>query len=318
MNQTNILLEVGTNELEVVEFTLDELVPGQEAPYSGHYAVNVAKVLEIIRMPKITELPQVSHPAVLGAFNLRSTIIPLVDLSLWLGKTKVEKDENKVIVTEFNSVVTAFLVSGVNRIHRINWQEVESPSPYLTSFSADCITGVINLEGRIVFVLDLEKIVADLNPELGLRMDQDLEQHQGSAYKAIIADDSSLIRNMLRDLLEKAGFVVETNTHGLELWNRLQELRQLARKNKTSLTDYVQVIIADIEMPTMDGLTLCKKIKEDPELGKLPVILFSSLITDKLRHKGQAAGADDQISKPEVTQLTRRARALIEARLAAR
>jgi len=317
MNQTNILLEVGTNELEVVEFTLDERVPGQEAPYSGHYAVNVAKVLEIIRMPRITELPQVSHPAVLGAFNLRSTIIPLVDLSLWLGKTKAEKDENKVIVTEFNSVVTAFLVSGVNRIHRINWQEVESPGPYLTSFSSDCITGVINLEGRIVFVLDMEKIVADLNPELGLRMDQDMEQHQGNAYKAIIADDSSLIRNMLRDLLEKAGFVVETNTHGLELWDRLQKLRQLARKNKTPLTDYVQVIIADIEMPTMDGLTLCKKIKEDPELGQLPVILFSSLITDKLRHKGQAAGADDQISKPEVTQLTRRARALIEARRAA-
>lgn len=318
MNQTNILLEVGTNELEVVEFTLDERVSGQETPYSGHYAVNVAKVLEIIRMPKITELPQVSHPAVLGAFNLRSTIIPLIDLGLWLGKTNAEKDENKVIVTEFNSVVTAFLVAGVNRIHRINWQEVESPGPYLTSFSSDCITGVINLEGRIVFVLDLEKIVADLNPALGLRMDQDMEQHQGNDYKAIIADDSSLIRNMLRDLLEKAGFVVETNTHGLELWDRLQNLRQLARKNNTPLTDYVQVIIADIEMPTMDGLTLCKKIKEDPELGQLPVILFSSLITDKLRHKGQAAGADDQISKPEVTQLTRRARALIEERLAAR
>ncbi len=315
MSQSNILLEVGTNELEVVEFTLDERIPAQESPYSGHYAVNVAKVLEIIRLPKITELPHVSNPAVLGAFNLRSSIIPLVDLSIWLGKTKAEDGEGKVIVTEFNSVVTAFLVSGVNRIHRINWQEVESPGPYLTSFSSDCITGVINLEKRIVFVLDLEKIVADLNPELALHMDQDLEQHQGKAYKAIIADDSSLIRNMLRDLLEKAGFVVETNTHGQELWNRLQELRQLARNNAVPLTDYVQVIIADIEMPTMDGLTLCKKIKEDQELKQLPVILFSSLVTDKLRHKGQAAGADDQISKPEVTQLTRRARALIEARL---
>ncbi|HDQ40170.1 MAG TPA: chemotaxis signal transduction protein CheV [Desulfonatronum sp.] len=314
MTQTNILLEVGTNELEVVEFSLDEHIQGQDSPYSGHYAVNVAKVLEIIRMPTITELPQVSHPAVLGAFNLRSSIIPLVDLSVWLGKTKAELHEGKVIVTEFNKVVTAFLVSGVNRIHRINWQEVEPPGPYLASFSSDCITGVINLEGRIVFVLDLEKIVADLNPELGLRMDQNLEQHRGEAYKAIIADDSSLIRNMLRDLLEKAGFIVESNTHGLELWDRLDGLRRHARENNADLTDYVQVIIADIEMPVMDGLTLCKKIKEDPELQQLPVILFSSLITDKLRHKGLAAGADDQISKPEVTQLTRRARALIEAR----
>lgn len=314
MSHSNILLEVGTNELEVVEFIMDERIPGQEAPYSGHYAVNVAKVLEIIRLPKITELPHVPHPAVLGAFNLRSAIIPLVDLCVWLGKTKSDLSESKVIVTEFNNVVTAFLVSGVNRIHRINWQEVEAPGPYLASFSADCITGVINLEGRIVFVLDMEKIVADLNPQLALRMDLDLEKHQGKAFKAMIADDSSLIRNMLQDLLEKAGFVVETHVHGQELWNRLQELRQLAHKNATPLTDYVQVIIADIEMPTMDGLTLCKKIKEDPELGQLPVILFSSLITDKLLHKGVAAGADDQISKPEITQLTRRARALIEAR----
>lgn len=314
MSHTNILLEVGTNELEVVEFTLDERIMGQEETYSGHYAVNVAKVLEIIRLPKITELPHVSHPAVLGAFNQRSMIIPLVDLCLWLGKTKADQAAGKVIVTEFNSVVTAFLVSGVNRIHRINWQEVESPGPYLASFSSDCITGVINLEGRIVFVLDLERIVTDLNPALGLRMDQDLEKHHGSEYKAIIADDSSLIRNMLRDLLEKAGFIVETNTHGQELWDRLQELRRHAQEHSASITDYVQIVIADIEMPTMDGLTLCKKIKDDPELGKLPVILFSSLITERLRHRGEAAGADDQISKPEVTQLTLRARALIESR----
>lgn len=315
MSQTNILLEVGTNELEVVEFTLDEQPPGEPSVYHGHYAVNVAKVLEIIRMPRITELPQVSDPSVLGAFNLRSSIIPLVDLSVWLGKNKAESaEEGKVIVTEFNSVVTAFLVSGVNRIHRINWQEVESPGAYLASFSSDCITGVINLEGRIVFVLDLEKIVADLNPELMLRMDVDLEEQTGSSLKAMIVDDSSLIRNMLRDLLEKAGFTVETASHGLELWERLEKLREITQTTGKKLTDHVQIIIADIEMPTMDGLTLCKKIKEDPVLGQLPVILFSSLISDKLRHKGEAAGADDQISKPEVTQLTRRARALVEAR----
>ncbi|TVR01686.1 MAG: chemotaxis signal transduction protein CheV [Desulfovibrionales bacterium] len=315
MSQTNILLEVGTNELEVVEFTLLEQLPGETEVYHGHYAVNVAKVLEIIRMPKITEIPQLSDPSVLGAFNLRSNIIPLVDLSVWLGKTKApSEEEGKVIVTEFNSVITAFLVSGVNRIHRINWEEVMSPGAYLASFSSDCITGVINLEGRIVFVLDLEKIVAELNPALALRLDQDLEVHSGTTMKAMIADDSSLIRNMLRDLLEKAGFAVETAFHGQELWDRLQKLNQAAKKQGQSLTDYVQVVISDIEMPTMDGLTLCKKIKEDPDLGQLPVILFSSLITDKLRHKGDAVGADDQISKPEVTQLARRARDLIELR----
>lgn len=315
MQQTNILLEVGTNELEVVEFLLDEQIEGHDQPYTGHYAVNVAKVLEIIRMPKITELPHVSDPSVLGAFNLRSSIIPLVDLSIWLGKSKSGTEEGKVIVTEFNGVVTAFLVSAVNRIHRINWQEVEAPGQYLSSFSADCITGVINLEGRIVFVLDLEKIVGDLNPKLLMRMDPDLEQHRGGVYKALIADDSSLIRNMLQDLLEKAGFAVEAHVHGQQLWEKLQKYQRQAQKENTALTDHVQIVIADIEMPTMDGLTLCKKIKDDPVLGELPVILFSSLITDKLKHKGEAAGADDQISKPEVTQLTRRARELIAQRL---
>ncbi|WP_031386199.1 chemotaxis protein [Desulfonatronum thiodismutans] len=319
MSQTNILLEAGTNELEVVEFTLLEQPPGQTEAYHGHYAVNVAKVLEIIRMPKVTEMPQLSDPSVLGAFNLRSSIIPLVDLSVWLGKTKAPpaegEEEGKVIVTEFNGVVTAFLVSGVNRIHRINWEEVMSPGAYLASFSSDCITGVINLEGRIVFVLDLEKIVADLNPSMALRLDLDFEAHQGKALKAMIADDSSLIRNMLRDLLEKAGFTVETAFHGQELWDRLQKLNHAAKEQGQQLTDHVQIVITDIEMPTMDGLTLCRKIKDDPDLGRLPVILFSSLITDKLRHKGEAVGADDQISKPEVTQLARRARDLIESRL---
>ncbi len=319
MSQTNILLEAGTNELEVVEFTLLEQPPGETETYHGHYAVNVAKVLEIIRMPKVTELPQLSHPSVLGAFNLRSSIIPLVDLSVWLGKTKAPPEEGaedgKVIVTEFNGVVTAFLVSGVNRIHRINWEEVMPPGAYLASFSSDCITGVINLESRIVFVLDLEKIVTDLNPAMALRLDLDFEAHRGKVMKALIADDSSLIRNMLRDLLEKAGFSVETAFHGQELWERLQKMNHLAKEQGRQLTDFVQIVITDIEMPTMDGLTLCKKIKDDPDLGRLPVILFSSLITDKLRHKGEAVGADDQISKPEVTQLARRARDLIEARL---
>ena len=112
MSQTNILLEAGTNELEIVEFYLDEPSSNpDQPPYKGYYGVNVAKVLEIIRMPKVTGLPEVQHRSVLGAFNLRSHIIPLVDLSVWLGKTRAETAESpKVIVTEFNNVTTAFMV----------------------------------------------------------------------------------------------------------------------------------------------------------------------------------------------------------------
>lgn len=329
MAQTNILLEAGTNELEVVEFHLDELVPlaeGEESPpdsptpgkklYRGYYGVNVAKVLEIIRKPKVTELPEVQHPCVLGAFNLRSRIIPLLDLANWLGK---EEDPNQVdpktIVTEFNNVSTAFLVTGVNRIHRISWEQVEQPDQYVAAVSSNCIVGVVRLEGRIIFLLDLERVVSTLNPKLGLHLDdlgQDWDQSAG--YKALIADDSALVRQMQKDLLEKAGFTVTVTTNGKEAWDHLVECKRKVEEENRPLSDFVQVVVTDIEMPMMDGLNLTSRIKEDPILKPLPVLIFSSLITEKLRHRGESVGADGQVSKPEVGQLAIRAAELIKER----
>ncbi len=321
MAQTNILLEAGTNELEIVEFYIDEKAmddDGSPIPngYRGYYGVNVAKVLEIIRMPKATELPEVQHPCVLGAFNLRSHIIPLVDLAMWLDKEPANpSEEPKTIVTEFNSVTTAFKVSGVNRIHRISWEEVEAPSPYVSKISNNTVIGVVHLENRIVFLLDLEKIVASLNPALGLRFeDMEEEWSQDVRRRAMVVDDSALIREMLRDLLEKANFEVTICSHGAEAWDKLCSYKAKAQAEDRPITDFVQVVVSDIEMPMMDGHNLTKQIKEDKFLSVLPVILFSSLITDKLRHKGETVGADDQVSKPEVTYLARRALALIQER----
>jgi len=315
-NMTNILLEAGTNELEIVEFYLEEPNPDGGEPYRGYYGVNVAKVLEIIRMPRITEMPQVSHPSVLGAFNLRSQIIPLVDLGVWLKKERHDAEPPKVIVCEFNNVTTAFLVSGVNRIPRISWEEVEAPNKYMSSLASNSITGVVRLEGRIIFLLDLEKIVAELNPELGLRFDENVTWEADTQYRAIIADDSTLIREMIGDLLHKAHFLVEKTNHGGECWDRLLHIKQIAEAENRPVTDYVQVVISDIEMPNMDGHNLTKRIKEDPVLKQLPVILFSSIISDKLRHKGDTVGADDQISKPEITHVAKRAVDLIKSRIA--
>ena len=314
MTQTNILLEAGTNELEIVEFYLDEEGTEDTPAYKGYYGVNVAKVLEIIRQPRITELPEVRHPAILGAFNLRSHIIPLVDLSLWLGKERVPSESTKVIVTEFNNVTTAFMVSGVNRIHRISWEEVEPPNVYVSSITKDTITGVVKLEGRIIFLLDLERIVGDLNPELALRLDDAVDWQSNVRYRALIADDSTVIREMLKDLLVKANFEVEAVTNGREAWEKLLEIKNTAEAEGKQVSDYVQCVVSDIEMPQLDGHTLCKQIKEDPALKVLPVLLFSSLITDKLRHKGLQVGADEQVSKPEVTRLAQMAIQLINER----
>ena len=329
----DILLEAGTNELEIVEFYLEEEPKsGEEAELNqedqedqeqekglkpsrkGYYGVNVAKVLEIIRLPEVTEMPEVSHEAVLGAFNLRSRIIPLLDLSTWLKKKRVENEPPKVIVTEFNQVTSAFMVSGVTRIHRISWEDVEAPNKYVSALSSDSITGVVKFDDRIVFILDLERIVSELNPDMRLQFDDNVDFDTTTRYKALIADDSPLIREMIRDMLGQAGFRVEKANNGKECWDRLVELKQRAVEDNRPITDFVQVIVSDIEMPMMDGHHLCKRIKEDPVLKDLPVILFSSLITEKLRYRGESVGADDQISKPEITYLAQRAAALIQER----
>ena len=314
MTQTNILLEAGTNELEIVEFYIDELEADGVTPYKGFYGVNVAKVLEIIRLPKVTELPEVRDKSVLGAFNLRSHIIPLVDLALWLGKKHVPNEAAKVIVTEFNNVTTAFMVSGVNRIHRISWEEVEPPNAYVSSMTRNTITGVVKLEGRIIFLLDLERIVSALNPQLALRLDEAVDWQSGGRYRALVADDSTVIREMLKDLLQRANFEVEAVNNGRDAWERLEELKKKSVDENRPIENYVQCVVSDIEMPQMDGHNLCKRIKDDPVLKRLPVLLFSSLITDRLRHKGEAVGADEQVSKPEVTALAQKAMALIKER----
>ncbi|MGL1861852.1 MAG: chemotaxis protein [Pseudodesulfovibrio sp.] len=331
---TDILLEAGTNELEIVEFYLEEepkvtedgelnqedLVgeDGRKPSRMGYYGVNVAKVLEIIRMPDITEMPEVSHESVMGAFNLRSRIIPLLDLSVWLKKKRVVNEPPKVIVTEFNSVTSAFMVSGVTRIHRISWEDVEAPNKYVSALSSDSITGVVKFDNRIVFILDLERIVSELNPDMRLKFDDNVEFTTDNQYKALIADDSPLIREMIGDMLGQAGFRVEKTNNGKECWDRLKEIKEQAVREDRHITDFVEVIVSDIEMPMMDGHHLTKKIKEDPVLKEIPVILFSSLITEKLRHRGETVGADDQVSKPEITYLAQKSAALIEERKAAR
>ena len=312
MNRSRILLESGTNELEIVEFYLDEIIPDQPEPYRGHYGVNVAKVLEIIKAPpKVIEMPDSGHRAIKGAFNLRSKIIPLIDLHKWLHKTKPDNENPKAIVTEFNDIVHAFLISGVNRIHRIGWDEVDPPSEYLGNFSDNTITGVVHIDEKIIFLLDLEKIIAELNPELSLKNKPLPKLERTNRYRALVADDSAVIRNMLKSYLERARFDVGVVNNGQEAWDRLEQIKEQSQKEQTRPIDLVQIVVSDIEMPTIDGLNLTKRIKSDPVLQHMPVILFSSLVTDRLRHKGEAVGADDQVSKPEIQELAMRAERLI-------
>lgn len=303
MSQSKILLESGTNELEIVEFYVDE--PG----YRGHYGLNVAKVVEIIRNQPVTRMPQMRHPAVRGAFAHRNgRIVPLIDLAMYIGTEPTEYKDCKIIITEFNTVVTSFLVSGVNRIYRLSWTDVEPPDKFLQRTTGSSITGVVKIEGRVIFILDLEAIVADLHPDLAIRMNtMEFEENTDpdKVYCILHVDDSGSIRKLVLRMMEKTGhFELAQCNDGLEGWNQLCSLRDEAVKNNISIHKLVQGVITDIEMPNMDGLTLCRKIKEDPILKTLPVAVFSSMINDSLSLKAKSVGADAEFTKPDLQTLS--------------
>ncbi len=311
MAQTDILLESGTNELEIVEFYIEEMLPDGER-YRGYYGINVAKVLEIIRCPKVTEMPNLNKPSIMGTFNLRNRVIPLVDLAGSLGKTQADTGEPKAVVTEFNGVINAFKVSGVTRIHRLGWDRIEPPGRHMLHMTGESITGVVKIDDRVVFILDMEKIIGDLAPRFALREIEDGEARADFVYKTLISDDSGTIRRMIQSSLTKMGFEVTATRNGQDAWENLLKFKEKAQQAGVPLSEMLHVIISDIEMPVMDGHSLTRRIKEDPYFKELPVILFSSLITDSLRHKGEAVGADEQISKPDMKFLADRAGALAD------
>lgn len=317
MSQNNILLESGTNELEIIEFYIDEELPNGTR-YCGYYGMNVAKVLEIIRRPVITNVPSKHDQAVLGTFNLRGRVLPLVDLSKWLGKKMVQDEAHKVIVSEFSGIVTAFLVSGVTRIHRMSWNDIEVPGKHVHSYSQESITGVVRIDERILFILDMEKIVGSMDSSycLAHKLAEASQPVEDAAqFHILIADDSSSLRNTIKYTLENAGYRVTATVSGKEAWEFIEKTRLEAEAEGLQLTDKVHLLISDIEMPEMDGHNLTRKIRASPAVCNLPVVLFSSLITDALRHKGLSVGADDQVTKPDLPGLTQKVRSLIAEKL---
>jgi two-component system chemotaxis response regulator CheV len=295
--------------MEIVEFYIDELIGGEV--YRGCYGINVAKVVEIIRKPKVTALP-LAPPGFLGTFLSRDRIIPIIDLVVQLDKNKPKEEINPLaIVSEYNKFTLAFVVSGVNRIHRLAWGQIE-PAGHILGGMTNSVTGIVKMEDRNILILDMEKILGELNPQYALKDDiKIIPEMADIQYKALIADDSGPIRKILSKNLEQAGFIIRTASDGSEAWECLKELKARSQKDKRPIDDYVDIVISDIEMPQMDGYSLCRSVKQDQVLKALPVVLFSSLINDKLLHKGQSVGADDQISKPESAGLAQRAGELI-------
>ena len=296
MAQSEILLEAGTNELEIIEFFIDE------GPKRGltSYGVNVAKVLEVIESPGLVPIPGAPHPCFMGTIPLRELVLPVLDLAVWLGLPRVRRPHEIILVTRFNSRTTGFLASGVTNIHRFHWRDVEPPHRSITSLPNNAITGLVRQEGRFILLLDLEKIIFELDTPLA----EDAPPPSTRRLSALVVEDSGVMRHMIRERLEAANFEVSLAGNGQQALDAL-----LASGQKQP-----DIVISDIEMPRLDGYTLTRRIRETPALANLPVVLFSSLITDELRHKGQSVGADAQISKPQFGDLARMAMELIEKR----
>ena len=291
-NQTKILLESGTNELEIMEFTV-----GGEL-----FGINIAKIREIMRAQETKRMPN-SHNFVEGIFKQRGEVITVIDLAKCLN---IERSENKshdiFILTHFNKLNFAFRVESVVGIDRVSWEDIKKPDKVIYSGEDSVATAIAEYKDRLITILDFEKIIADISPETSITLDRldELGDRVESQKKILVAEDSMMLSNLIIGFLHKSGYknTVKFN-NGKEAWNYLTE----AKESGLPISNYVSCIVSDIEMPLMDGHRLTKLIKTDEKLKDIPVILFSSLISDELRIKGQEVGADEQITKPEIVEL---------------
>jgi two-component system chemotaxis response regulator CheV len=284
---TGVLLESGTNELEILEFKLG----------NNFYGINVAKIREILPYKKPTPIPN-AHRCIEGIFMPRDIIITIVDLAKCLNipESKTEATDMN-IVTNFNKLNVAFHVHGVVGIHRVSWKDITKPDETINSVA----TGIIKLQEKLIVILDFERIITDISPETGLKMSDinNLGIRNRNEAPILIAEDSPLLNNLIHEFLNKAGYTNIISTgNGQEAWNKLLEF-----KDNQTIYKKVKCIITDIEMPQMDGHHLTKLIKTDSDMKHIPVVIFSSLINDDMRRKGELIGADAQITKPEIATL---------------
>ena len=289
--ETNILLESGTNELEVLEFIVGE----------NHYGINVAKIKEILPYKQPTPIPN-AHPCIEGIFMPRDTIITIVDLCKSLNLPPQDSTRTDMyIVTNFNKLNIAFHVNDVVGIQRVSWADITKPDESISNSGKGVATGIIKLSDKLIVILDFEKIVSDISPETGLKVsDIDaLGERQRNTKPVLVAEDSPLLSKLILDSLHKAGYTnVIMNNNGQEAYDKLCEYR-----DEGTIYEKVKCVITDIEMPQMDGHRLTKLIKDDKDMKDLPVIIFSSLVNEEMRRKGESLGANAQLSKPEIGQL---------------
>ena len=290
-DKKGILLESGTNEIEIMEFTID----------GNLYGINVAKVREIMMSAPVKAMPH-AHPAVEGVFKPRDIVLTVVNLPKYLDGDTAQKGEKDIfIVTNFNKMYIAFRVHTVVGISRISWKDIQKPDSTVSGGDDGVTTGIAQCRGELVTILDFEKIVAEIAPQTSIQMSEidRMGYRECREMPILVAEDSILLSKMIEEALNKSGYInVTMFPNGQELWDYLEKIEE-----QGTVRQNVALVITDIEMPQMDGHRLTKLIKTSSSFKHLPVVIFSSLISEEMRIKGKQLGADEQLSKPEIGHL---------------
>ncbi|MFY9178755.1 MAG: chemotaxis protein CheV [Venatoribacter sp.] len=277
---------VGENRLELLLFNLGG---------TQQFAINVFKVQEVMRLPRLTLIPD-RHPVVCGVTHLRGQTVPVVDLrnAIRMGPLNVDKDNATIIVTEYNKTVQAFLVGGVDRIVNMNWNEILPPPR--GSGRQHYLTAITRIDERIVEIIDVEKVLAEIAP-YDMTLPEDAYDKELMAKikgkDILIADDSHVAINQVRQILEPLGVNIVETHNGLEAYQLLMHWKAENRDFDNDLL----MIITDAEMPEMDGYMLTTEIRRDPQLQNLMVVLHTSLSGSFNKAMVEKVGCDGFLSK---------------------
>lgn len=276
---------VGENRLEILMFRLH----GRQL-----FAINVFKVQEVVRLPALTLMPQ-RHPHMCGVITLRGQTIPVIDLAQAIGMRPLQQDENStVIVTEYNLSTQAFLIGSVERIVNLNWEDIQPPPR--TAGRQHYLTAITQVDGNIVEVIDVEKVLAEIIPMNTVISEERLSSpllKKAWGREALIIDDSRVALNQLTESLGQLGLTVHQATDGLR---GLQQLQQWADQGEV-LTDKLLMVFTDAEMPEMDGYRLTTEIRNDPRLRDLYVVMHTSLSGSFNAAMVEKVGCDNFLSK---------------------
>jgi len=298
----------GTNRLEVLLFNLGKDVNTGRVETFG---VNVFKVREVMLVPEITHAPDMP-PSVEGVVSLRGQVIPVINLPAFCG-IQTEEKPNILIITEYNKHVQGFLVHAVDMIERLAWEDVKVPPAMMAQQHGGLVTSVTELkDGRLVMIMDVEMVLAK-TAGFGEKEEEfhGIQTFSRKDLTILFADDSAIARSQVSRTLEHLGAKYISCINGSEAWVKLCEIADRAESTGKTISDFIQLILTDIEMPEMDGYVLTKKIKGDSRFNGIPVVMHSSLSADANQDLGKGVGADAYVAKFEPVELARALRDLL-------